>query len=289
MNVYNENIYKSRYVASLRSVNGRVKAGWDGKWDGVELIEDLIGKHDVEAFLLEIDGQLLKSNWKCEKSYLIDDDIKHSIVELVHLIRPVRVKVHTRIDGSRFIERWLEITNEGDMPSALFRVYPISGMLWRMREIVMPIQETFHKVQATRESTRETNESIFSAGYFENNQWGYEGDFNWRRLDNGTFTITSRSGRSGWGVPFFMIRNEINGEYFATHLEWSCNWEVSFTVDQNPHRDEAMLFFKIGPAAPAVVRVIEPGETAVTSDSPQSQLMLTSFDQNDLNRKRNIL
>lgn len=249
MNTYNECLYKGRYVAALRSVNGRSKVGWDGKWDGVEFIDNLIGKHEVEAFLLEIDGQLLDSHWKWENGYFFEGDERHSVVELTHTVRPVRVKVHTKIDGSRFFERWLEITNEGDRPAALSKIYPISGLLWKMQ---------------SEENITPNRRSIFTAGYYEDNQWGYEGDFRWKSLDKGTFAIQSKNGRSGWGVPFFLVRNEINGEYFCAHLEWACNWEISFTVDQNPRKDESMLFFKIGPAAPAVMRVMEAGETMLS-------------------------
>ena len=42
-----------------------------------------------------------------------------AVVELKHQVRPVTVKVVTRLDGSPVLARYLEITNTGRKPAAL--------------------------------------------------------------------------------------------------------------------------------------------------------------------------
>jgi len=53
----------------------------------------------------------------------------HTIVTLKHALRPVIVKVHTGLDGTSIITRWLEITNTATQPAALSAAFPWSGVL----------------------------------------------------------------------------------------------------------------------------------------------------------------
>ncbi|WP_135554667.1 hypothetical protein [Paenibacillus cymbidii] len=105
---------------------------------------------------------------------------------------------------------------------------------------------------------------MFSVGYYDDSQWGLEGNFVWRPLTNGEFAIHGRNGRSGWGCPLFVVRNELNGEFVTAHLEWANNWRLSFTADQEPGAKDAALSFAVGPEAPAPLRVIAPGETVLS-------------------------
>ena len=52
------------------------------------------------------------------------------MVELKHQVRPVNVKVVTRLDGTVVFARYLEISNTGKSPAALSHVCPWSGVLW---------------------------------------------------------------------------------------------------------------------------------------------------------------
>jgi len=188
-NVYNECLCKGHYVCNLRSAKGKVKRSWVDKWNDSSWVKDLIGTRLVESFVLEIDGQLLKSHWEWVKGYEIENEkVKHGVVELKHGVRPLRVKIHTKCDGSQFIERWIEIVNDGDRYAALSRVSPISGMLWHM--------------QNYKSLTKGQNDSIFTLGYYGDTTPGREGNFVWKPLENGEFSIINKQGRSGWGVPY---------------------------------------------------------------------------------------
>ncbi len=250
-NVYNECLLKGHYVCNLRSAKGKIKRSWVEKWNDSSWVRDLIGIQLVESFILEIDGQLLKSHWEWVKGFEIEEDyVKHGVVELKHGVRPVRVRIHTKCDGSQFIERWIEIINEGDLPAALSRVSPISGMLWHM--------------QNYKQLTNGKLESIYTLGYYGDTTPGREGNFVWKPLNNGEFSIINKQGRSGWGVPYFLIKNKINGENFVCHMEWSCNWKFSFDVSQEPASNDSLITFNIDPYAPAPMKMIAPGETIIS-------------------------
>jgi hypothetical protein len=77
-NVYNECLQKGHYVCNLRSSKGKIKRSWRDEWNDSSWVSDLIGTQLVESFILEIDGQLLKSHWEWVKGYEIaEEKVKH--------------------------------------------------------------------------------------------------------------------------------------------------------------------------------------------------------------------
>lgn len=194
------------------------------------------------------------------------------MVELAHERRPIGVKVHTRLDGTPFAARWLEITNTGSESAALATVAPWSGLLW--------FAPDYHQ------RLPHADDAPFTVGYSQRMGFGHEGDFVWERLRTGTSIMQGRMGHSGWGLPFFITRNEVTGESVVMHLAWSGNWAMEFLVEterypvdqglQTPEQarfdsfvregppPNAALFFKFSPVATAPQRIIAPGETVIT-------------------------
>lgn len=217
----------------------------------------LIGRSPVEAFALEIDGQTLSSHWRLLTAREVNEpseNMRHGIAELVHEVRPIGVTIHTRVDDSQFLERWIDIKNRGTQPVVLGRIAPMGGLLWYISDY----------------AERATSANVFELGYFANSSFGFEGDFQWRVLGPGVTRLTNDTGRSGWGIPYFIVRNHLTGESFIAHLEWATNWFMEFTVEQGrsaraqsfltPYRDAA-LYFSMGPYAPYPQRILAPGET----------------------------
>ncbi|MBI2842512.1 MAG: alpha-galactosidase [Armatimonadetes bacterium] len=215
-----------------------------------------------EAFELEIDGMLLSSGWKwvsAAEATKTDRGSRHFIVELRNTLRPVKVKMHTLLDGTPVIVRWLEITNSGDKPAAMDTVSPWSGQMW----VVPGYQELLPKGV----------NNVFTLGYFTSSYWGWEGWFDWMPLRSVTTRIDGFRG-AGADAPFFIVRNEAVGQYFFGHLAWSANYHMEFRCEQDPgvadqvtavhHKAEPRLSFKIGPSASAPQRIISPGETIET-------------------------
>lgn len=53
-----------------------------------------------------------------------DRGARRFVVELAHAKEPIRIRVHTILDGTPVLTRWLEIVNTGRRPMALTAVYP---------------------------------------------------------------------------------------------------------------------------------------------------------------------
>ncbi len=227
-------------------------------------------KRPLHAFELEIDGQSLHNRWDLVSRTRRPgkrSGTTEAVVELKHQIRPVTVKVVTRLDGTPVLARCLEITNTGGQPAAIGSVSPWSGVLWNTNT-ALPRHHT-----NANPAFDERSQSKFSLGYLASEDWGHEGNFVWQPLPQEHFRVErTQSGRC-WGSPYYILRNEATGELFFMGLAWGGNFFAEFA-----YRHEALLSFRIGPLAPAPLRVIAAGETVV---SPEVHLgpMHGSFDE----------
>ncbi|MFS8082692.1 MAG: glycoside hydrolase family 36 protein, partial [Ginsengibacter sp.] len=213
---------------------------------------------------------------------------RHFVVELSSKKASVTVFVHTVLDGTPIFERWLEIKNTGSVPLGLSTVDPWTGRLW--------------KTPYYFEKNIPLDKPVFTVGSFTRNTHGWEGWLEWKPLQDtpanidpkerhfectaagcsaladSSINIQSHVGH-GFKAPFFVVRNEIAGEYFIAHLAWSGNWDLSFPSRNDQfglHQDgpgqDASLWFKAGPSDgmgwsgyPLVYqRVIAAGESVTT-------------------------
>lgn len=202
-----------------------------------------------QAFWVELDGQLLWSHWEWrDLTQSEDTNGLTAIVELHHTVRPVVIRVHTRLDGTPILTRWLEIVNCSEQPAALSAAFPWSGVL----------QTVTHALNQ--------GDSPYSIGYFIDTHWGNEGDFDWRALPYAGYRIDGRYRRNRHRHPFFVLRNHHTGEHFVGTLAWSGGYAFEFDLDDGHERGTARLWFRAGPDAPAPLRVIAPGETVTTPE-----------------------
>lgn len=227
-------------------------------------------RRPLHAFELEIDGQSLHNRWDLIESSRRPGKrpgTSEAVVALKHQVRPVKVKVVTRLDGSPVFARYLEITNTGKAAAALGSVSPWSGVLWNTNTVL-----PYHHSNVNP-SFEERGRSKFTLGYLASEEWGHEGDLVWQPLPQENFRIErTQSGRC-WGSPYYILRNEATGELFFMGLAWGGNFFAEFA-----YRHESLLSFRIGPLAPAPLRLIAPGETVA---SPKVHLgpMHGSFDE----------
>jgi alpha-galactosidase len=158
---------------------------------------------------------------------------RHFVVELSNTLLPVRVKVHTLLDGTSVLTRWLEITNTGARSVALTSVAPWSGQLWN-------------------------RDAPVTAGYSIIQGYQKTGSFAWRELQSGPTTVQNLH-EPCYDDPYFILRNESKHEYFFGQLAWPSLYSMEF----NKTKDG--LSFKIGPTAVGgALRVIAAGETVET-------------------------
>lgn len=258
MTVYEESLMHGRFVG--RAWNG---AGYANIWDEGTRLDPV--KHPTpQAFWLEIDGQLLASHWEWANLEQNQEDNRlHVVLTLRHAHRPVTVAIHTLLDGTPILTRWLAITNTGAQPAALSTAYPWSGVLqttsrWRAH---LPSGES----------------PLYSLGYMENPHWGNEGDFRWHDLPNATYQVNGRYRRDRHRHPMFVLRNNATGEHFIAQLAWSGGYCFEFDLDADLGTTDqaARLFFRAGPDAPAPQRIIAVGETVTT---PELHLGMTFGD-----------
>lgn len=156
---------------------------------------------------------------------------RHIAVELASSQPPLTVTVHTLMDGTPVLVRWLEITNRSGKAVALTSLFPWAGRLW-------------------------SGDSTVDIGYATRSECCWEGWFGWKRMTAGTNRIQEERGLS-YDHPYFVLRNETKGEYFFGELAWPVNRVMEFYNDNG-------VSFKVGPAAANALRVMAPGETIVT-------------------------
>jgi len=246
--------WKTSYVEGL--LNGR----WVGRyWNATARINWPFELREEEAFHLEIDGRPLRDGWEwidAKELPRTERGGRHHVVELGHQEEPVRVTMHTLLDGTPVLVRWLEISNTSDdRPIAITAISPWSTRFWANPGVKVPPNDL---------------PDPFRVGYFTRSDWASEGWFDWKEIPTGeALEITSTKGY-GHDEPFFVIENRFTGEHIVGHLAWCSNWYMAFatqTIDAEHHSsgDElaasSWLSCRMGPLSKAALRVLEPGET----------------------------
>jgi alpha-galactosidase len=169
-------------------------------------------------------------------------DWREAVVELASTQAPITVTVHTKLDGTAVLTRWLEIKNAGHAPIALTGLSVWSGRLW-------------------------SGDTSMSVGYSTKWEVFWEGWFGWKRLENGQNILRQEHGLS-FDHPYFLLHNEGRHEYIFGELAWPLNRIFEFDKENG-------LTFSAGPTATNALRVVAPGETVIT---PALHLGLTKGD-----------
>lgn len=232
--------YRSAEVLYLE---GLENGSWVGKyWTPDGRLNTPDERKPYGAFFVEIDRQAVTNGWTMGQPAELpgaSHGSRHIAVPLTNQAHALEVTVHTLLDGTPVLTRWLELRNASGRSVALTACFPWCARLW-------PRPPTDFDLPLT-----------FSLGYFTNQNWSAEGWFNWVPLPVGTRSIISDQARSH-DDPFFVVRNDAIGEYFIGELAWTANWKMEFI------REERSLFCRVGPASAAALRVLAPGETLST-------------------------
>ena len=251
LTVYEESLTDGQFIG-----RGWNESGFVNFYPGGKLKVD--ANQFQQAFELEIDGQSLDSGWEwagIEKN--VDKkrtECIHVTILLKHSVRPVAVKIHTKLDGTAILTRWLEIQNLGTAPAAIATANTWSGILQNVNLAKPAVGSN-------------ATDSLFSLGYFENANWGAEGNFQGHQLPNSAYRVDGRCRRDRYRHPMFVLRNNVSGEHFIGQFAWSGGY--SFEFDLNPDyvgNNQAALFFCVGMDAPAPQRIIVVGETVFTPE-----------------------
>lgn len=237
--IYVEGLLKGRWVGRYWSANGHISksAGfWESDAFEIRIKEESSGP--------EIPGKLLSTGWEFISALevtVVKKGSRHFVVNLSSKIAPINIGVHTLLDGTPVLTRWLEITNTGKRSIAITEVFPWSGRLW-------------------------AEDSSVTLGHALKWQGGWEGWFGWTPLEPGRNVFEQHRGLV-FDVPYFMLRNEANGQYFFGQLAWPVNYCMEF------HR-ESGLSFKVGPRGVSPFRTVveHPMGSDCTSREESSQV-----------------
>lgn len=257
--VLDEALIDGRYVVRYWNPNGQI-------WPEMHFASlKWAADQPAESFRLSINKKDLSGGYEWEGAELTPDPsswrvrcdangkplpVIHSVVTLLNKQAGIQVKVHTRLDGSPFMIRWLEITNLNQKAVAITEVAPFAGMLWNHR-----YNEHLPKDFA----------SPFAVAYNHSFDWGHEGDFYFQDMSDGQMKVDGgKLGQSGWGRPAFWVRNRCNGQTFVCELAWGGNYEFAFDSRINANGN-ASLFFQMGLSGwDEALRVLDAGETIST-------------------------
>ena len=247
--VYEEILYNGGYIS----------CGWNAAGYPLNLLEKCSARIDKKrfaepfAFNIELDGQSVDFglefvNFKTEK----DEKSIKSVLTLKSTIKPVIIKIHTLLDGTAMFSRYLEIENLSDKPMNLSRLTLLGGGT--------EILETDKYTETVRP------DEIYSVGYFENDGWGREGGFIWRKLLPEVTSIDTRFNRDRFRHPMLFIRNNLTGRMWFMQIGWSGG--CRFTVDLNaqPDRSNARLAFKADIASHNPMLILKPHENFVSPE-----------------------
>ncbi len=205
------------------------------------------------SFNIEIDGQSIDYDLSY-LDFIVDKSSEsiHSVLVLESKIKPVKLKVHTVLDGTQMFTRYFEIENLSDAPLNISRLSLFSGGLEDMdtEQLAVGVSE----------------DELYSVGYFSDDRWGREGEFCWKPLQTEVTSIDTRFNRDRFRHPLVFIRNNLLGKIWFAQIGWSGG--CRFTFDNNAKAETASshLSFKAEILAHNPMYVLREYETFVTPE-----------------------
>ena len=196
-------IKPSRAVRFTSDLTVCAEAAAGGIWSGCFWAtngrqELAYGLMQEPAFALDIAGEPLVAGWTCTQALEVEPTKRgerHFVVELSHDSPRLTCRLHTLLDGTAVMTRWLELINESDEPLPLTGVWPwtptfIAGAnFWG------------------NANPPKVADNAFTVGYFTKPDHCWEGWFDWKPLPVGKTVIGCDRGQC-YDDPFFIIRNE---------------------------------------------------------------------------------
>ncbi len=209
--------------------------------------------HESSSFNIELDGQSIDYNLELENyEFSESENGKEAVITLKSNIKPVKVKIHTFLDGTQMFSRRIEIENLSDENICLSRLSLLSG----------GVEET----DRCRYSIKNDIDKIYSVGYFNSDKWGREGEFAWHDLAPDELTVKCRFGRDRFRHPLIFIRNNLTGVMYFSQIGWSAGCSFSVDLQADYERSDSYLSFKAEITSHKPITVIPPKSTFVSPD-----------------------
>ncbi|MBO5935638.1 MAG: alpha-galactosidase [Clostridia bacterium] len=217
-------VYEERFADGMLIPSGYNAAGYP--LDTLQNIPTRLDSSDFQepsVFGIELDGQSVDFRLKFVDFTVGEtENSAEGILTLESEIKPVKIKIHTVLDGTQMFTRWFEIENLSGNPMNLSRLELLSGGLENM--------------QKNRFIYDNNIDDFYSLGYFENTHWAKEGQFTWRRITPDTLSIDTRYGRDRFRHPLVFLKNNITGMMYFSQIAYSGG--CRFSIDYNAHRED---------------------------------------------------
>ncbi|MBQ3127134.1 MAG: hypothetical protein IJC15_08700, partial [Clostridia bacterium] len=220
MTVYEESFDAGRWLAR----------GWNGAGFMLNVLDAMPSRLNPDAFVaphafdLEVDGASMNYAWRVSEITTEEIDSPHGgtdlhiAVLLDHAERPFRVAVHTLLDGSELLTRWLTLENRADRPVNISALAPLCGGMAYLRDWRSHVTEC--------DPAR-----LFTLGYFDKSIWGHEGLYRRYSLPNAIYTVAGRYRRQRHRHPFFTLEDHTNGAIWIAQMAWSGGYSFDFDLN----------------------------------------------------------
>lgn len=228
-------------------------AGWNAAGYPLNVLSNCSSRfsrgdfQEPSAFRVELDGQSVDHGLR-----FVDFTKErtatgiHAALTLESGIKPVRLMIHTLLDGTQMFTRYLEIEDLSDRPMALGRLVLLGGGI-----------EIMNRDRIVEELDRD---ELYSVGYFDNDEWGREGQFVWKPVPHNTLTVDSRFGRDRYRHPLFCLRNDVTGDLWSAQIGWSGGCRFSVDLKAPAKTVGSRLSFAAEITGYAPLTMIRPGE-----------------------------
>ncbi len=206
------------------------------------------------AFNLTVNGCCLDFSLKfVDFDKIREENGVHTVLTLDSELMPLRIRVHTLLGGTQMFTRWLDVENLSEVPVNISRLSLFSGGIESM-----DLRRMMHN--------GEDISDFYSIGYFDDDEWGFEGMFSWHKLMPDNTCIDIRYNRDRHRHPVFFIRNNVTGDIWFSQLGWSggCRFTVDYNAQQG--RNNTYLSFKAEVTGISPLLVLAPGESFVTPE-----------------------
>ena len=215
-----------------------------GGWNAAGYPLDVLGGYptrlksdaatEPSAFHLEVDGVCLDYGWTMERFEKRETaEGLEGVLTLKSANKPVRVSIHTRLDGTQTMSRFIEVENLSDRPLCVSRFHPFSGVLETMDCGPFGVEPA--------------PEKRYDIGWFDGDDWGTEGAFHWHPAQPGATAVDTRFGRRRYRHPELMIRNNLTGTILSLQMDWSggcrCTVDYDASIDPRAGQGKSTLAF----------------------------------------------
>lgn len=247
--------------------------GWNGAGFTLNVLEDFpsyLNPNEFprpEVFSLEVNGITLRRGWVYDSFEKKDDgDGAHLVIKFIHTTEDVVAFVHTQLDGTAVLTRWVEFENVSESEMSVGSVTVMSGGLDKTDNISDYLQG-------------EDEGKVYSVGYFEKAHHQHEGLFRWHDVENVRKTVGSRYNRNRFRHPMIMIRNNAHGTIWFAQLGYSGGYAFDVDFDTDNDRGYATMSLATRIEGDNPTYILQPGERFL---SPKVHIGMMNGDLDDI-------